>query len=149
MLVISTEEYVGKLVCVRPTYGWGWHRIDDPAAIVDYAPIHFAGDFAIQVEDVFSFDGELRGITGQIHALGHHFDECRAVCATMLVGEYNLRDRLCVRWDLEIGRGETQGEWPQMNSPGPIWGGYGIVAESGAMIDRWVEAQGWAIHDAT
>ena len=55
MLLISSEEYVGTLVCVRPIYGWGWHRIDDLAAIVDYAPIYFAGDFAIQVEDVFSF----------------------------------------------------------------------------------------------
>lgn len=133
---------------MRPIYGLGWHRIDDPAAIVDYAPIYFSGDFAVRVEEVFSFDGELSGITGRIHAPVHPFDECRAVCETLHAGEYNLRDRLCIRWDLQIGRGGLQGEWPQMNSGEPIWGGYGIVAESGAMIDRWFESQGLADHNA-
>jgi hypothetical protein len=149
MLVITSEEYVGTLVCVRPIYGWGWHRIDDPSATVDYAQIHSAGSFKVKIEEVFSFDGELRGITGQIHTPGHPFDEYLAVCGTMHAGEYNLRDRLCIRWDLEIGRGQPQGEWPQINSGGPIWGGYGIVAESEAMIDRWFQAQGLANHNAT
>src|SRR5262249_3351576 len=142
MLLISSEKYVGALVCVRPTYGWGWHRADDPTAKVDFTLIHSAGDFELRIEKLFSCGDELRGISGQAHATGHPFDEFRVVCATMLVGEYNLRDRLCVRWDLQIGKGEPQGEWPEINSGGPSWGGYGIVAESAAMIDKWFEAQG-------
>jgi hypothetical protein len=50
MLAIKLEDYLATLAVVRPGYGWGWHRVDDPTVWVDYAPSFHAGDFALCIE---------------------------------------------------------------------------------------------------
>ncbi len=61
MLIVSPEDYVGKWLCVRPTNGWGWNRLDDLSLLVEYEPIQRAGDFSVFVQSFFCFGGELRG----------------------------------------------------------------------------------------
>lgn len=149
MLIVAPEEYVGRWLCVRPTYGWGWHRVDDASIRVEYEPISRAGDFSVLVESFFSFRGELRGITGRVGDRGL-FAGRYVVAGTMHGGDHDLCNHLCLRWDLELGAGAPDSdEWPRLAQDSSVWGGHGIIAESGAIIDDYYRANGWSLHHAT
>ena len=57
---VDPDSYVGSLLWLRPTYGWGWVRLDDPEQTIDYSAINQGGDFGVRVQSYFSFNGELR-----------------------------------------------------------------------------------------
>jgi hypothetical protein len=150
MLNVISEDYVGKWLCVRPTYGWGWNRLDDLSLLVEYESIQRAGDFSVFVQSFFFFGGGLRGITGRVREGDGIFGGYRVIAGTMHVGDYDLRGRLCIRWDLELGAGAlSPEEWPRLTVDGPVLGGHGIVAESGAAIDDYYRANGWSLRRAT
>ena len=150
MLIVNPQDYVEKWLCVRPIYGWGWNRLDDLSLPVDYQHIQRVGDFSVFVESFFSFVGELRGITGRVREGDGIFAGYHVIAGTMQVGDYDLRRRLCLRWDLELGAvAPGTEEWPRLAHAGPVWGGHGIVAESGAVIDDYYRTNGWSLHRAT
>jgi hypothetical protein len=51
---------------------------------------------------------------------GHIFDQMWTSCATMLKGEQNFTDKLCLRYDLHIGVVRPTGEWPEIRSVVPF-----------------------------
>lgn len=131
-------------MCFAPRYGWGWsHRDsagnDTPA---DYAEIDEAGEFHIRVRRFFAFQGELRGVVGQVEQSGHLFDGLWAVTWTMIVGEFDLTDRLCTRWDIELGLNEpSRDDWPV--SAAPVYCGFGgVLAASLGAIARYSSGLG-------
>ncbi len=138
----STRDYEGQLLCFQPSYGWGWYRLDTDGSkgpILDYTEIDQAGAFHIRVHRFFSFQGELRGIVGLVEQPGHFFDCLWATTWTMLVGDFDLTEKLCWRWDLELGPNEPSGDdWPsEPNSPPAYFGHGGVLAVSLDAIEAW------------
>jgi hypothetical protein len=137
----SIWDYQGELLCFRPFYGWGWWRLGDGGDKVslDYEEVDRAGDFHIRVHRVFSFQGELRGILGRVEQPGHLFDGLWAATWTMIVGEYDLKDNLCARWDIELGSSEPGGgDWPAEPVAGPAYFGCGgTLGVSRSAIETW------------
>ena len=136
----SFRESAGKLYCFQPRYGWGWWRLGVPADDhLDYAEIDAAGAFMIRVGRVFDFDGEARGLVGRVEQVGHKFDGHWATTWTMVVGDFDLVENLCLRWDIRLGPTEPNGEgWPDDPDTPPANAGYGgVLAESLAAIERF------------
>jgi hypothetical protein len=137
----SIRSYKGELLCFGPCNGWGWFQLDASGekASIDYGEIDKAGDFHIRVHRFFSFQGELRGIVGRVEQAGHLFDGLWATTWTMLVGEFNLTDKLCWRWDIELGPREPTGDdWPAEPDKPPAWFGLGgVLAVSPSAIEAW------------
>ena len=137
-------SFQGELGCFKPGYGWGWSRLDktDEYVPVDYPQIEQAGLFRIRVHRFFSFQGELRGIVGLVEQPRHLFDGFWIVAAQMHGGEFDLTDKLCLRWDIELGPGTpTQEEWQHIRDVSPIYSGFGILASSeevlAAEVTKW------------
>ena len=127
----SSRSYEGQLLCFKPRYGWGWCYGWNDHTHFDYARVDEAGAFHIRVHHFFSSRGELRGFIGRVEQLGHLFDGLWAVTWTLNVGEYNFTDKLCHRWDIELGTVEPNGDdWPVMPSGKLACIGYGVVAVS-------------------
>jgi hypothetical protein len=137
----SSRDYEGQLLCFGPRYGWGWFHLDTDRGKVpmDYGEVDRAGAFHIRVHRFFTFQGELRGIVGRVEQAGHLFDGMWATTWTMDVGEYNLVDNLCWRWDIELSPSEPRGEdWPAEPDAVPAYFGYGgVLAVSHAAIEAW------------
>ena len=124
----SCKSYQGRLVAVKPIYGWGWTRLDAPEIRVPAEVNGVPRPFHCWITDLFSFEGELRGAVGNIEEPGHLYDGLRIVFSTRVVGVYNFTDRL-PRCDVQIGPVMPIGEWPEFSSA-PIVNGYGFVGES-------------------
>lgn len=142
-LPISSREYVGRLLCFKPGYGWGWSRLDKSGdeAFVDYAEVERAGSFYIRIHRFFRFQGELRGAVGRVEQPGHMFHGMWAATWTMLVGEFDFVEKLCHRWDIELGPVEPSGDdWPQIDGVSPAYSGYGILAVSQDALARFFES---------
>lgn len=137
----SSRHYEGQLSCFAPRHGWGWFRRDARGGKepVDYAGIDRAGDFHLRARRFFASEGELRGVVGRVEQPGHPFDGPWAAAWTMLVGEYDLTDRLCWRWDIELGPREPGGDgWPaEPDTPPAYFGTGGVLAASRAAADAW------------
>src|SRR6267378_1969216 len=130
-------SFEGQLLCFKPGYGWGWSRLDktDEFVGVDYAQVEQAGPFHIRVHHFFSFQGELRGLVGRVEQAGHLFDGLWVAVAQMIVGEFDFRERLCHRWDIELGSAQPSGDdWPHIRGVSPIYSGFGIVAVSAEVV---------------
>jgi hypothetical protein len=129
------------LLCFRPFYGWGWWRLGDGGDKISlaYEEVDRAGDFHIRVQRFFSFQEELRGIVGRVEQPGHLFDGLWAATWTMNVGEYDLTDNLCGRWDIELGPTEPGGgDWPAEPVAEPAYFGCGgTLGVSRGAIETW------------
>ena len=135
----SVRKYEGQLLCFEPWYGWGWDRlgVSEEERFIDYATIEAAGVFHIRVRRVFDADGEPRGVVGQVEQVGHLFDGLWIATWTMLVGEFDLTDNLCWRWDCELGPCEPPfvDGWPTSPEAPPAFAGRGgVLSESQAAI---------------
>ena len=138
----KSREYESQMLCFKPNYGWGWSRLgtNDADRFIDFAEIDTAGVFYIRVSRFFSFEGELRGLIGRVEQDGHLFDGLWAATWTMLEGEFDFVEKLCFRWDIELGPTEPHGgEWPTTPESSPAYSGYGVVGVSPAAIARFWE----------
>jgi hypothetical protein len=137
----SIRDYQGQLLCFGPQHGWGWFRLSAGGGKVslDYGAVDSAGAFHIRVHRFFTFQGELRGIVGRVEQVGHLFDGLWATTWTMLVGEHDLTDNLCWRWDIELGVAEPSGDdWPAEPVTEPAYFGHGgVLAVSRDAIEMW------------
>ena len=140
----SIRDYRGQLLCFGPMYGWGWFRLgaEGEKEPTDYAEVDRAGIFHIRVHRFFTFRGELRGVVGRVEQTGHLFDGLWATTWTMLVGEFDLTDNLCWRWDSEFGPDEPGGpsedDWPTEPVRNPAYFGFGgTLAVSRSAIEVW------------
>lgn len=144
----SSRDYEGHLLCFKPLHGWGWYRlgVSDDERFINYAEIDAAGEFHIRVHRFFDFEGEPRGLVGRVEQPGHLFDGLWAATWTMVVGEFDFVERLCLRWDIELGPAEPQGdEWPATPDTPPAYGGHGgVLAVSHAAITSFM--QRWSDH---
>lgn len=126
-------DFKGKALCCKPYYGWGWSRLDktDEFVAVDYSQVDRAGTFYIHIHRFFSLQGELRGVVGRVEQTGHLFDGLWAVTWTMIVGQFDFTERLCHRWDIELGPAEPVGDdWPHIRGVSPIYSGFGVLTAS-------------------
>ena len=138
--ILSLE---GHLLCFEPRYGLGWYRlgVSDSESFLDYTEVATAGAFNIRVRRTFDFEGEPRGVVGRVEESGHLFDGLWAATWTMLVGEFDLDTRLCLRWDIELGPTEPRGDnWPSSPDTPPAYAGHGgVLAVSRAAIRVFTE----------
>jgi hypothetical protein len=140
----SVREFEGHLVCFEPWRGWGWYRlgVSEENRFLDYALIDAAGVFHIRVRHIFDVEGQPRGLIGQVEQVGHLFDGLWAATWTMCVGEFDLVERLCERWDIELGPSEPrmEAEWPVPPDTPPAFAGHGgLLAVSHAAIKAFRE----------
>jgi hypothetical protein len=136
-LAPSCLDFVGAQLYVRPYHGWGWRRVDDSSVLFDYAAIEQAGGFSFTVAEILPWRGELRHITGTIQTQHSLFAGCWISCALMQEGTSDFQSRLCLRYDLSIGSSRPVGDWPEVASGSPIYGGYGTVGDSQAAVERF------------
>jgi hypothetical protein len=128
-------------LCFGPCHGWGWFHLDAGGAKepTDYGEVDKVGSFHIRVHRFFTSRGELRGLVGRVEQAGHLFDGLWAATWTMLVGDFDLTDRLCWRWDIELGPSEPGGDdWPAEPDASPAYFGTGgVLAVSSGAIEAW------------
>jgi len=136
-LAVSCLQSIGSALYVKPYHGWGWHRIDEPSLTLDYAAIDAAGGFSFTVAEITSWRGELRHIIGRVQSPHPLFASCWISGAVMHEGTFDFREALCLRYDLSIGPSRPEGEWPEVASGSPIYGGYGTVGESQAIVEHF------------
>jgi hypothetical protein len=134
----ASRDYEGQLLCFEPRHGWGWSRlgVSEADRFLDYAEIDAAGPFHIRVHRFFDFEGKPRGLVGRVEQAGHLFDGLWVATWTMCVGAFDFVDRLCLRWDIELGPTEPQcEEWPVAPDTPPAYAGNGgVLAVSHAAI---------------
>ncbi len=131
-LAPSFRDYQGQRLCYKPTYGWGWCRYSGTKhESADFNAIERAGTFEIRVLNFITMFGELRGIAGPIEQPNHPFDGMWASTWTMIAGDFNLTDRLCPRWDVELRTHQVDdGDEPGLRRWALVYDGYGVLAES-------------------
>jgi len=138
----SIRFFEGQLLCFEPRYGLGWYRlgVSDNDRFLDFTEVANAGAFHIRVRRTFDFRGEPRGVVGLVEESGHLFNGLWAATWTMLMGEFDLDTRLCLRWDIELGPIEPDGEWPSSPDTPPAYAGHGgVLAVSRAAIRLFTE----------
>lgn len=142
----SARDYAGQLLCFEPWPGWGWYRLgvnheDSP---LDYAEVDAAGVFHIRVHHFFDFEGALRGLVGRVEQQEHLFDGLWVATWTMLVGKFDFVERLCWRWDIELGPTQPRVEgWPVAPTTPPAYGGTGgVLAVSQTAIAKFKARMG-------
>ena len=128
-LEISTLEYRGRQVVVKPVYGWGWSRLDAPETPVPAEVNGVPSPFRARIHEFFGFNRELRGVVARIEEPYHIYDGLWTVFYTRVGGTLDFTERLpyC---NIEIGVGAPIGEWPEIVSGSPRIGGYCFVGES-------------------
>ena len=105
-----------------------------------------AEPFHIRASWTFDYHHEPRGVVGRVEQPGHLFDGLWAATWTMLVGEFDLDAKLCLRWDIELGPAEPGmvDGWPSTPDAPPAYAGRGgTLATSLAAIRRFDEAGDW------
>jgi hypothetical protein len=132
----SCTEFIERTLVVKPLHGWGWRRDDQPLGPDEFAPIDAAGIVTFRVSDVLEWRGELRHVIGRVESEHYLFSGLWLTCAVMLVGTWDFRERLCMRYDLSFGPSRPQGEWPLAGGI-PRHEGYGVVAESAQIINEY------------
>ncbi|OWK40930.1 hypothetical protein FRUB_04822 [Fimbriiglobus ruber] len=115
--------------------------MSDDERFIDYAEIDAAGVFHIRVQRFFDFQGEPRGLVGRVEQAGHPFDGLWAATWTMIVGEFDFVEKLCPRWDIELGPTEPRvDDWPVPPDTPPAYAGHGgTLAVSQTAITRFLE----------
>jgi hypothetical protein len=125
----TCKDYKGRLVAVKPVYGWGWSRLDAPEIPVPAEVNGVPRPFHCLIKEFFLYQGALRGAVGVIAEPGHTYDGLWVVFYTRLVGIYDFTDSL-PHCDVQIGAAVPVGEWPEFTSGAPIVNGYGFVGAS-------------------
>ena len=134
----KTDSFIGQALLCRPYAGYGWGlRNSGIASEIDIfqdrvAP---AGDFHLIVKDFFDMLGTRRGFYGRIEEQGHIFNGLMLVATTMSSGTFDFTDRLCMRYDVEIGEdlpGSIGGHVVQ-GYFGNVW-----VAATSSLLDQFV-----------
>jgi hypothetical protein len=127
----SCLGYLGKLIAVKPVYGWGWSRLDAPETPVPDEINGVPYPFHFRIKDFFYFKNELTGAVGNIEEGGHTYNNLWAVFYTRASGTHNFTGKLpyC---DLQIGSTipVLTGEWYEFTSSSPLVNGYCFVGES-------------------
>lgn len=127
----SCLSCLGKIIAVRPVYGWGWTRLDAPEIPVPAQIDGVPDPFNLRIRDFFYFKNELRGAVGKIEEEGHIYDDFWAVFYTRVMGNHNFTDKIpyC---DIQIGAAAPalSGEWPEFTSGAPVVNGYCLVGDS-------------------
>ena len=89
----SCTEFLGRTLVVRPLYGWGWHRDDQPLGPDEFAPIDAAGSVTFRVSDFLEWHASFgilsagsRASTTSSPAYGSHVLSCRQGRSTFASG---------------------------------------------------------------
>ncbi|MES2709104.1 MAG: hypothetical protein V4726_21085 [Verrucomicrobiota bacterium] len=140
----SCAIFLGKLVFVLPTIGYGWCRIDSSApADQPGGAVDTPQAFHAKLIEFQYLDGKIAGGIGTVEELNHPFDkQWVAFCVrdrgtdmydfTASPGKYNLgigRNRPTVRIDINI----PMPQWMRFEGP-PSVGGFGYIGESDTRI---------------
>jgi hypothetical protein len=137
-LASSCLRFVGASLYVKPGYGWGWSRGDDPAATVDYGAIEVAGGFIITVAEITPYLGELRHILGRVHSPHPLLAGYWISAVVMIEGTFDFERALCLRYDLTIGPKRPATAQPQDFTGSPLYIGSGIIADSPDSVEQFM-----------
>src|SRR5262245_13087994 len=139
----STEYYLGRIVALRPVYGWGWASSDASPAQINSVPL----PFHCRIQQFFSFQKECRGAVALIEEPEHIYDRLWAIFYTRVSGAFDFIHQLpyC---NLEIGAEAPSGEWPEFRSDSTVVSGYCFVGESLRHIEESEARMLGATHDA-
>lgn len=88
-LMAECLDYTGKLVTVKPVYGWGW-AYGPGSPFCDYDQVEALGAFRVRVHDFYRINGELRGVTGVVEEPGCPIHGALIEFSTRHVGEWNF-----------------------------------------------------------
>ena len=132
----SCAEFVGRVLVVRPVYGWGWRSDARALGPDDFGPIDAEGSIAFRVSELLDWRGELRHIIGRVESPHSLFAGLWITCAVMRAGMFDFVERICLRYDLSFGPLPPEGEWP-LATGSPRYEGYGVVAESAQIIEDY------------
>ena len=128
-LELSTVSYKGRLVAVKPVYGWGWYRLDAPGTPVPAEVNGAPRPFHCRIQYFCHFNGELNGAVAVIEEPDHIYDRLWAYFWLRVTGMYNFVDRL-PHCNIEIGPDAPVGERLEFVSGSPRVGGYCWVGET-------------------
>ena len=78
----SAENHLGRLLAVKPVYGWGWSRLDAPEIPVPAQINGVPHPFHCRIHHFFAFQGELRGAVGVVQESGHIYEGLWVIFST-------------------------------------------------------------------
>lgn len=133
----KTDSFIGEILWCRPYAGYGWGlRESGIASEIDIFQDRVApdGDFRLIVKDFFDMLGTRRGFYGRIEEPSHIFHGLILVATTMSSGLFDFTDRLCMRYDVEIGEDmpNSIGGHVDQGYFGNIW-----VAATRSLLDQF------------
>jgi hypothetical protein len=136
-LAEKSRLYKGRIVWIKPIYGWGWSRLDltGPTSAVDYSTVERAGLLSCRIEEFFETKSQLQGFIGRLEESATVFSASWIVATVMAEGLYDFTENLGSRYDLELGNNSPTGDPPHIRSNEPVYGGFGIVGDSPERFD--------------
>ena len=117
----SVLPYVGRMLEVRPFYGWGWNgNVEEPAP---------PAEFMMRLVRLWSTQGERRGGVGRVEQPGHPFDGFWVVFSTRHVGTFDFADKpahynMSISPNVPVDRDDG---WPAMDGAPPHVAGYAQI----------------------
>jgi hypothetical protein len=147
----SVLEFIGKLVCARPVYGWGWSMSSDKGTnSANSVPVEIPILFQFRIAEYFDWNGERRGGIGHIEEPEHIYDGYWLLFYTRHVGCFDFSSRIA-DYNFHIGRNQPSlfppsknpqmaEAWPLPNFPNcsSVWG-FGRIGMTGDVMTNFEE----------
>ena len=129
----SCENYLNKLIIVKPVYGWGWTRLDAPEVRVPNEVNDVPRPFACQITEFLYQQDIPNSAVGQIIEENHIYNKLWTFFYLRVEGIFNFIDEIGnynLQIDPQMPEIPAGKEWLDFTSGSPIVNGYAVVAES-------------------
>ncbi len=136
----SVLEFIGKRVCARPVYGWGWSKSGDGTNFVNSVPVEIPTVFHFLIASFFDW----------IEEPEHIYDGYWLLFYTRHVGCFDFSSRIA-DYNFHIGQNQPSlfspsknpqmaKAWPLPNFPNcsSVWG-YGRIGMTNDVITNFEE----------
>jgi hypothetical protein len=87
----SCRSFEGKLVLVRPHYGYGWCRLNHNEPRLTYKEASGPSEFNLRVQSFIEVEGELQGATGVVEQPGHQCNGWYVTFSLRHQGSYDFK----------------------------------------------------------
>jgi hypothetical protein len=146
----SVLEFIARLACAKPVYGWGW--TEGSGERTDTVPVEVPTAFQFRVAEFFDWNGERRGGIGHVEQPSHIYEGYWLLFYTRVVGCFDFAQKIA-DYNFHIGRNRPSlyppTKDPRMAEAWPlpcfsgcpsVWG-YGRIAATAELIEHFEQAR--------
>ena len=142
LTIVLPQEYIGRLLYLKPVDGSGWRQSVDPESSTALPPVRKVGDFHVRVRYFLTLQkaNAWCGVVGTVEQADHLFDRLWISCTVNYQGYPDFTDRLRKCW-CRIGPYRPVEPSFYVPSGLPFYEGSGILAESEALATQVFETK--------